>query len=85
MSSTKSVTSEPKKKTKLTYAEKLEWDRIDGELDDLDQQQQSIEKQMNDSGDNYEKLAKLQKELNAVQKQINDKTARWEYLSNYVE
>ncbi|EEU30801.1 ABC transporter, ATP-binding protein [Limosilactobacillus coleohominis 101-4-CHN] len=85
VSSTKSVTSEPKKKTKLTYAEKLEWDRIDGELDDLDQQQQSIEKQMNDSGDNYEKLAKLQKELNAVQKQINDKTARWEYLSNYVE
>ncbi|KRM83535.1 ABC transporter ATP-binding component [Limosilactobacillus coleohominis DSM 14060] len=84
-SSAKPVTSEPKKKTKLTYAEKLEWDRIDGELDDLDQQQQSIEKQMNDSGDNYEKLAKLQKELNAVQKQINDKTARWEYLSNYVE
>ncbi|HJF53895.1 MAG TPA: ABC-F family ATP-binding cassette domain-containing protein [Limosilactobacillus coleohominis] len=83
--SAKPVTSEPKKKTKLTYAEKLEWDRIDGELDDLDQQQQSIEKQMNDSGDNYEKLAKLQKELNAVQKQINDKTARWEYLSNYVE
>ena len=85
VSSTKPATNEPKKKTKLTYAEKLEWDRIDGELDDLDQQQQSIEKQMNDSGDNYEKLAKLQKELNAVQKQIDDKTARWEYLSNYVE
>lgn len=73
------------KKTKLTYAEKLEWDRIDDELEQLDQQQQSIENEMNSSGDNYEKLAKLQKQLNDVQKQIDDKTARWEYLSNYVE
>ena len=40
---------------------------------------------MNNSGDNYEKLAKLQKQLNDVQKQIDDKTSRWEYLSNYIE
>lgn len=73
------------KKTKLTYAEKIEWDHIDEELDKLDQEQKSIEDQMNNSGDNYEKLAKLQKQLNDVQKQIDDKTARWEYLSNYIE
>lgn len=73
------------KKTKLTYAEKLEWEHIDEELDKLDQQQTSIENEMNSSGDNYEKLAKLQKQLNDVQKQIDDKTKRWEYLSNYIE
>lgn len=76
---------QPKKKTKLTYAEKLEWDKIDDELDELDQKRQSIENEMNESGDNYEKLAKLQKQLNEVQKAIDDKTARWEYLSNYVD
>lgn len=81
----KHAEEQPKKKTKLTYAEKLEWDRIDGELDDLDHQQKTIENEMNASGDNYEKLAKLQKQLNDVQKQIDDKTSRWEYLSNYVE
>lgn len=73
------------KKTKLTYAEKLEWEHIDEELDKLDQQQTSIENEMNSSGDNYEKLAKLQKQLNDVQKQIDDKAKRWEYLSNYIE
>lgn len=73
------------KKTKLTYAEKLEWEHIDEELDKLDQQQTSFENEMNSSGDNYEKLAKLQKQLNDVQKQIDDKTKRWEYLSNYIE
>ena len=77
--------SQQNKKTKLTYAEKLEWEHIDEELDKLDQQQTSIENEMNSSGDNYEKLAKLQKQLNDVQKQIDDKTKRWEYLSNYIE
>ncbi|WP_295731624.1 ABC-F family ATP-binding cassette domain-containing protein [uncultured Limosilactobacillus sp.] len=79
------ASQQSKKKTKLTYAEKLEWDRIDDDLDKLDHQQQMIENEMNESGDNYEKLAKLQKQLNDIQKQIDDKTARWEYLSNYVE
>lgn len=73
------------KKHKLTYAEKLEWDKIDGELDKLDEQQKSIEQQMNKSGDNYEKLAELQKKLNEVQKEIDDKTKRWEYLSNFID
>lgn len=77
--------NQPKKKTKLTYAEKLEWDHLDEELDKLDQQQTTIENEMNSSGDNYEKLAKLQKQLNEVQQQIDEKTARWEYLSNFVE
>ncbi|WP_251546725.1 ABC-F family ATP-binding cassette domain-containing protein [Limosilactobacillus caecicola] len=76
---------QPKQKTKLTYAEKLEWDQIDDDLDQLDQQSKQIQDEMNASGDDYEKLAKLQKQLNDVQKQIDQKTARWEYLSNYVD
>ena len=60
-----------KVKTKLTYAEKLEWDHIDEE--------------MAANGDNYAKLAELQKELDGVQKALAEKTARWEYLSEFVD
>lgn len=76
---------QPKKKTKLTYAEKLEWDHLDEDLDKLDQQHQQLEKQMAAAASDYSKLADLQKQLNQVQKQIDDKTARWEYLANYVD
>ena len=74
-----------KEKTKLTYAEKLEWDHIDDDLDKLDSQRKAIESQMAESSDNYQKLAELQKKLDQVKKDIDEKTARWEYLSNYVE
>lgn len=76
---------QPKVKTKLTYAEQLEWEKIDDELEALDEQRQVIEAEMNASGDNYEKLAKLQKQLNDVTAKYDEKTARWEYLSEYVD
>lgn len=74
-----------KKKTKLTYAEQLEWNHIDDDLNQLDQQHQDLEKQMAEAASDYTKLADLQKQLNKVQKQIDEKTARWEYLSNFVD
>lgn len=74
-----------KKKTKLTYAEQLEWNHIDDDLDQLDQQHQDLEKQMAAAASDYTKLAELQKQLNQVQKQLDEKTARWEYLSNFVD
>lgn len=77
--------SSQKKKTKLTYAEKLEWDHIDDDLDQLDNKRKSIEEQMTEQSANYQKLAELQKKLDQVKKEIDDKTARWEYLSNYID
>ncbi|MDD6432912.1 MAG: ABC-F family ATP-binding cassette domain-containing protein [Lactobacillaceae bacterium] len=74
-----------KKKTKLTYAEQLEWNHIDDDLDQLDQKHQDLEKQMAAAASDYTKLADLQKQLNEVQKQLDEKTARWEYLSNFVD
>lgn len=74
-----------KVKTKLTYAEKLEWDHIDEEIDQLDTRQKQIEEEMAANGDNYAKLAELQKELDGVQKALAEKTARWEYLSEFVD
>lgn len=75
----------PTKKTKLTYAEKIEWDQINDELDKLSQKQTDLENQMAQAANDYPKLAALQKELNAVQKEVDEKTKRWDYLSNYVD
>lgn len=74
-----------KEKTKLTYAEQLEFNHLDDDLGQLDAQQKDLEKQMAANGDNYVKLAELQKKLNEVQKQVDEKTKRWEYLSNFVD
>ncbi|KRN58866.1 ABC-F family ATP-binding cassette domain-containing protein [Limosilactobacillus secaliphilus] len=80
-----SSTQSTKKKTKLTYAEQLEFNHLDDDLDKLDAQQKDLESQMAANGDNYVKLAELQKKLNSVQKQVDEKTKRWEYLSNFVD
>ena len=45
----------------------------------------AIEEQMTEQSANYQKLAELQKKLDQVKKEIDDKTARWEYLSNYID
>lgn len=74
-----------KEKTKLTYAEQLEFNHLDDDLDQLDAQQKDLEKQMAANCDNYVKLAELQKKLNEVQKHVDEKTKRWEYLSNFVD
>lgn len=76
---------EKTKKTKLTYAEQLEWEKIDEVLDDLDQQQQQIEEQMAKEANNYQKLADLQAQLNKVKAELDKQTARWEYLSEYID
>lgn len=80
-----STQKQPAEKTKLTYAEEIEWKQINQDLDDLSQKQQEIEEGMAAAANDYPKLAALQKELNEVQQEVDEKTARWEYLSNYVE
>lgn len=74
-----------KDKTKLTYGERLEWDQLNEDIDQLTDQQQALELAMSENGDNYEKLARLQQELNDVVKSLDEKTARWEYLSEFVD
>ena len=69
----------------MTYGERLEWDQLNEDIDQLTDQQQALELAMSENGDNYEKLARLQQELNEVVKTLDEKTARWEYLSEFVD
>ena len=40
---------------------------------------------MAEAASDYTKIVKLQKQLNEIQEKIDEKTARWEYLSTYVD
>lgn len=76
---------QPKQKTKLTYSEQKEWETIEDDIDQLEQRKQTVQDEMLANGDQYDKLAKLQAELESLDQQIDDKTQRWEYLSEYAE
>lgn len=73
----------PDKKVKLTYAEQLEWQSIESEIDQLENQKAELQTQMNDSGEDYGHLADLQKQVEELDEKIDAKMNRWEYLSEY--
>lgn len=75
----------PKKKVKLTYAEQKEWEGIEAVIDGLEEQKSQVQAAMNANGDNYDKLADLQNQLDDLDHQLDEKMTRWEYLSEYAE
>ncbi|TPR13895.1 ABC-F family ATP-binding cassette domain-containing protein [Apilactobacillus timberlakei] len=73
------------KKTKLTYAEQIEFDGLEDEIDKLDSKSSSLQSEMQNYGDDYDKLADLQSQVDDLNKQSNQKMQRWEYLSQFAE
>lgn len=78
-------TEDKKKKHKLTYKEQMEWKELEPAIEKLDQRSSELQQEMAANGDNYEKLAELQKELDQVKAENDQKMARWEYLSQFVD
>ena len=75
----------PKEKTKLTYAEQLEFDRLEQEIEMLDEKLEQLQTQMGEvDGLDYPKLASLQQEIDDLNAQSEQKMARWEELGQYV-
>ena len=74
----------PKKK-KLTWNEKQEWATIEDDIANLESKISAIEEEMNISGDDFTKLADLQKELEQTNDALEAKMIRWEELSELVE
>ncbi len=77
-------TKNSKEKTKLTYAEKLEWDGLEDQIDSLENKKAEIDQQMQEKYDDYSKLAELQADKDKLDNEINLKMERWEYLSQFV-
>ncbi len=77
--------AEPKEKTKLTYAEQLEFDKLEQEIEMLDEKLEKLQTQMGEvDGSDYPKLASLQQEIDDLNAQSEQKMARWEELGQYV-
>lgn len=75
----------PKEKTKLTYAEQLEFDKLEQEIEMLDEKLEQLQTQMGEvDGSDYPKLASLQQEIDDLNAQSEQKMARWEELGQYV-
>lgn len=79
------VEDKPKEKTKLTYAEKLEFDKLEEEINKLDERLEELSHQMEETdGSDYPKLASLQQEIDETNALSEEKMARWEELGQYV-
>lgn len=71
-------------KRKLTYAEKIEWDKIEDKINHLEDEKQKVVNQMNQEND-YLKLGDLQNQLDELNNDLDKVTKRWDYLSQFVE
>jgi ABC transport system ATP-binding/permease protein len=72
-----------KEKVKLTYMEQKEWSEIEDIIAGLEEKSQTLQKDMAENGSDFEKLSKLQLELDATEETIAEKWERWEYLSQF--
>ncbi|KRL99497.1 ABC-F family ATP-binding cassette domain-containing protein [Liquorilactobacillus satsumensis] len=74
------------KKTKLTYAEKIELKAIEEVIDRLEQEKQQLVQQMAAlPGSNYTQLGDLQRQVEQADQKIEAKMNRWDYLSQFEE
>ncbi|KRN30089.1 ABC-F family ATP-binding cassette domain-containing protein [Liquorilactobacillus mali] len=73
-----------KEKKKLTYAEKIEFEKIEDLIDNLESEKEQLTETMNNTdGTNYGELADLQRQIDEHDQLIDEKMARWEYLSQF--
>lgn len=77
------INNEKKKKAKLSYHEKVEWDRIEIDIETLEKQLAALTEEMNHQGSDFTRLNDLQKEINVCEQALEDKLSRWEYLSEF--
>lgn len=83
---TDSAEGKVKKKTKLTYAEKMEYEKLESEIDKLENNKASLEEEMQHvDGADYTKLASLQQQIDELDEDIMEKVQRWDELSQYVD
>ncbi len=70
-------------KTKLTYSEQIEFDKLEPKIDKLDTVLSELKKELNDSSNDYEKLMDYQRQLDEKNQEADKLMERWEYLSQF--
>lgn len=74
----------PKVKTKLSYNEKKEYDKLMNDIEDLEREKKELEDLMNSGIDDYQKIQEYSKRHAEVVNLIDDKSIRWMELDEYV-
>ena len=70
-------------KTKLTYAERLELQKLEQEMARNEAELKMLALEMNNCGSDYGKLAELTRRQQEVQAQLEEMEERWLYLSEF--
>ena len=81
-----SQSSESKSETvakpkRMSYQEKKDWAVIESEIEQLENEIESIDLAMNENGNDYSKLSELQLEKESKENDLLEKMTYWEYLS----
>lgn len=82
----KIITAKPKKetpKTKLSFKEKLEFDQLEKDLEQLEVRKEELTNLLNTTITNHEELMEITKELGDVTLALDTKTDRWLTLSEF--
>ena len=77
--------AKPKEKVKLTYMEQKEWDTIENDIAELEETIESIQEEMNQTGNDFAFLQELQEKLTVKETELENKMERWEYLASFTE
>lgn len=77
--------AKPKEKVKLTYMEQKEWDTIENDIAELEETIDSIQEEMNQTGNDFVLLQELQEKLTVKEIELENKMERWEYLASFTE
>ncbi len=66
---------------RLSYKEKLEYERLETEIEALTTQKEEIEKQLSEQTSNHEKIMELSESFKSVSDDLDEKEMRWLELS----
>ncbi|WP_318530697.1 ABC-F family ATP-binding cassette domain-containing protein [Companilactobacillus kedongensis] len=70
-------------KTKLTYSEQMEFDKLEPKIEKLDDEITALKKQLTDDNNDYQKLMDYQRELDEKNAEADKLMERWEYLGQF--
>ncbi|WP_129044901.1 ABC-F family ATP-binding cassette domain-containing protein [Companilactobacillus metriopterae] len=79
----KSDTDESKEKTKLTYAEKIELEKLEPKIEKIDEELTNLKLELENSDNGYQELMDYQKQYDEKSKEADELMERWEYLSEF--
>lgn len=74
-----------KEKTRLSYKEKLEWETITADIEDVENKINELEEELVQTGSDYMRAEEINEVLKELNNRLEQLIERWSYLSEYAE